>query len=351
MFPSPAPPNPGSIEPSTSLISRFLDEISQDGPARISFEDLTGVTLDHPDVRIPYHYRIHTCDFCMYAKSDINGHQACIRNKMAANRRAIRFREKFSGQCHLGLTDLIQPLVYRESVLGVFYYGSFVLAGTEERGRARILRYCRRRGIDPAGHLRAFEAAARVSVEMLPRLWAKLDLVVDISTTIITALGLPTERYRTRQGAQFATWNRAMSSLVRNVVTYINHNYSTELRVIAIARAFGCNPDYLSRAFKKTTGLGLVDCIHHVRIDHAKRLLMADRFSAGEVGFMVGFQDQSHFGKIFRSLTGVTPHEFRRSMRLAQTEPKAFSTFEYSNVHPFNPRFAEALVEQKKLIM
>ena len=89
------------------------------------------VTLDNPPLHLPYAFRIHTCEFCIFAKSSPDSHQHCVRNKMAANRQAIRRRQAFAGQCHLGITDLVKPFLFQNTVLGVFYYGSFVLAGTE----------------------------------------------------------------------------------------------------------------------------------------------------------------------------------------------------------------------------
>jgi AraC-like DNA-binding protein/ligand-binding sensor protein len=327
--------------------------VHRDSGLHISFEDLTGVVLDNPDIRLPYHLRIHTCDFCLYAKGSPESHQHCVRNKMAANRVALQRREGYYGQCHLGLTDLVQPLVFREHVLGIFYYGSFVLTGTEELSRARIVKFCRRHGFDPAGYLRSFEAAPRVTPERLPELWRRLHLVADLTRAIVESIGIPADRYRTRSGAQFATWNGAMPALVRTVITYINHHYSSPLRVLDIATVHRCNPDYLSRIFKRTVGLKLIDYIQRVRIDHAQRLLLANRFSIGEVGFMVGFQDHSHFGKVFRQLVGATPQDYRNAALKADpaVETGSFSTFEYSNIHSFNPQFGGTPRDQRKLIM
>lgn len=335
-----------------SLFTRLLEEVHRDSGLHVSFEDLTGVVLDNPDIKLPYHFRIHTCDFCLHAKATPESHQYCVRNKMAANRVAIQRRDGYFGQCHLGLTELVQPLVFRDHVLGIFYYGSFVLTGTEEKARNRIMKFCRRQGFDPAGYLRTFDHATRLPPERLPELWRRLHLVVDLTRAIVESIGIPADRYRTRSGAQFATWNGAMPALVRTVITFINHHYSSPLRVLDIANAHRCNPDYLSRIFKQTVGLKLIDYIQRVRIDHAQRLLLANRFSVGEVGFMIGFQDHSHFGKVFRQLVGMTPQEYRNSaQKEAAIEVGTFSTFEYSNIHHFNPQFGGTPAGKQRLIM
>lgn len=347
----PAPSNNTSPEHSASLLARLLAEVAATPPATISFEDLTGVSLDNPPLDLPYHFRIHTCQFCMFAKANPESHQHCVRNKMAANRVAIRRKRGFSGQCHLGLTDLVQPLLFQDTVLGMFYYGSFVLVGTEPAGRRKIATFCRRHGFDETAYLAAFERAPRLDPGALPALWHRLDLVVDLAQCIVESIGIPVGRYRTRPGAQFSTWNGAMSPLVRNVVTYLNRHYAGEIRVAELAAAHRCNADYLSRTFKRTVGFGLVEYLHRIRIDHARRLLQTERFTVGEVGGLVGFPDQSHFGKVFRKTVGLTPQAFRTAVQSRDTLPRAFSAFEYSNVRPFNPKFSEGRVSSDRFVM
>jgi AraC-like DNA-binding protein/ligand-binding sensor protein len=336
---------------SESLFSRLLARMVDAPPATLSFEDLTGVSLDNPQLSLPYHFRIHTCRFCMFAKANPDSHQHCVRNKMAANRLAIRRRQGFIGQCHLGLTDLVKPLVFQDTVLGVFYYGSFVLAGTEEAGRRRIEKFCRRHGFDAVGYIDSFERAPRIETSRIPELWARLDLTVDLVNCIVESIGVPVGRYRTRPGAQFSTWNGAMSSLVRTVIAHINRHYAEDIRIKDLAAQHKCNADYLSRIFKRTVGFGIVEYLHRVRVDHARRLLQTDRFSVGEVGHLVGFPDQSHFGKVFRKFVGLPPQAFRAAVQSKDTLPKAFSAFEYSNIRPFNPKFSEGLVDPKRLVM
>jgi AraC-like DNA-binding protein/ligand-binding sensor protein len=346
-----APSAAAGLQESDSLLSRLMARTADSPSVTMSFEDLTGVSLDNPQLALPYNLRIHTCRFCMFAKANPDSHQHCVRNKMAANRLAIRRKQGFVGQCHLGLTDLVKPLVFQDTVLGVFYYGSFVLTGTEDAARRRIERFCRRHGFAVAGYLDSLDRAPRVNGSMLPELWARLDLTVDLVGCIVESIGIPVGRYRTRPGAQFSTWNGAMSSSVRTVIGHINRHYAEDIRIADLATQQKCNADYLSRVFKRTVGFGILEYLHRVRVDHARRLLQTDRFSVGEVGHLVGFPDQSHFGKVFRKFVGLPPQAFRAAVQSKDALPKAFSAFEYSNIKPFNPKFSEGLVDPKRLVM
>ncbi len=324
---------------SPSLFERLLDLLESKLPLRINFEDLTGVTIDVPDLRLPQPFRIHRCDFCMLAKSNPVAHQDCIRNKMAANRVALWRRTRFQGQCHLGVSDLVRPLIYNDHVLGVFFYGSFVAEGSEALAHQRILRYCQRRGFSPEPLLEEFTGLPRISPSEVATAWNHLDLAAELVERIVGGFGLLDKRYRTRSGAQYMVWNGAMPSVVACALRYINLNYSNPLRVTDIATAQRCHPDYLSRIFKQTVGLGVGEYIARLRVDHARRLLGTDRFSLGEIASMVGFYDQSHFGKVFREYVGMTPNDYRRTARTEspRNAPLDISYFDYSNLHQFNP--------------
>lgn len=327
---------------SASLLQNLMSLVDETtGIARINFEDLTGLTLDIPELRLGEQYRTHTCEFCMYAKASPESHRDCIRNKMAANRIAIWRRKGFVGQCHLGMTDLVKPLVLEGHVLGVFYYGSFVLSGTEDRAREKIRKYCAKTGFAEAPFLAELNRARVLTNESLAKCWARLDTVADLTARIVESIGVPMERYQTRSGSQFTAWNVAIPRIVMGALKHIHRNYGEALRLYDIADAQRCNPDYLSRLFKQVVGMGILDYLQRVRVEHARHLLNAERFSTGEIGYMVGFSDQSHFGKVFRRYVGTSPKEYRKLLGTDKAGAVKLGCFEYSNLCSFNPQLAE----------
>lgn len=50
-----------------------------------------------------------------------------------------------------------------------------------------------------------------------------------------------------------------------------------------------------------------------LRLEEAKRLLETTDARVGEICYQVGFQDDKHFLKIFKSITGLSPSEYRRA--------------------------------------
>ena len=98
---------------------------------------------------------------------------------------------------------------------------------------------------------------------------------------------------------------------LRRVIEYINDNLTKDLTLAEIARVAGMNPHYFSRAFRQSTGIPPHRYVINCRVEEAKRLLANDELPLVEVGFSVGFQNQSHFTTIFHKVTGVTPKAYR----------------------------------------
>lgn len=93
---------------------------------------------------------------------------------------------------------------------------------------------------------------------------------------------------------------------------YINYNYmKNELSVNDIAKTFGFERSYLFRLFKKSYGCGIKEYIVNVRMEWAKRFL-AKGYSVSDTAFMVGYNDEFNFSKIFKKLIGMPPIEYKK---------------------------------------
>lgn len=285
---------------------QLLEETS---PLKLNFEDLSGITYDVPDLRLLKANHIHSCQFCTLAKRQRLGHFDCVRNKLATNRLATRRQCGFTGQCHLGLTELVQPLIYRGRVLGIFYFGSVVLKATEGAGRRRIKRWAQRRKSDARPLLQAFERVPLIDAAQLHACRERLQLVATLAERVLDAHGLPLERYRTAMIAE--PDHKNIPPLVQSAMHYVHRNQSEPLTVSAVAAYLNCHADYLSRVFKQSVRSGLADYILRVRIDRARHLIATEKFSLGEIAWRTGFQDQSHFSRVFKRLVGVPPGQYQ----------------------------------------
>ncbi|HSB06575.1 MAG TPA: PocR ligand-binding domain-containing protein [Thermodesulfobacteriota bacterium] len=95
---------------------------------------------------------------------------------------------------------------------------------------------------------------------------------------------------------------------------YIWNNYNQEVSLKHLAAAVGINPCYLSHLFRKEMGISFLEYLTTVRMSIAKNLLKQTAMSIMEVCLEVGYQDPSHFAKIFKKREGIHPTEYRKKL-------------------------------------
>ena len=103
-----------------------------------------------------------------------------------------------------------------------------------------------------------------------------------------------------------------MHERISEIVRYINHYYMEEISLRLLAEKFFVSPYYLSRFFKEATGFTLVEYVNSVRVKEAKKLLEQSAMKVNLVARKVGFGSITHFGRVFRSVTGNAPLHYRR---------------------------------------
>jgi len=93
---------------------------------------------------------------------------------------------------------------------------------------------------------------------------------------------------------------------------YIAENYSNiNLDINSISNAFSISPPYVSRVFKKLTGMTVLEYIHKLRIDSAKALLSSTRKNIREIAAEVGYSDPRTLTRTFRRTEGISPLDYR----------------------------------------
>lgn len=83
------------------------------------------------------------------------------------------------------------------------------------------------------------------------------------------------------------------------------------LSVSSIARALGCNADYLSHLFRSARGERLTEYIDELRMERAAELLARTGLSCKEVAWASGYASQSYFIRRFRLRWGLSPSDYR----------------------------------------
>lgn len=98
---------------------------------------------------------------------------------------------------------------------------------------------------------------------------------------------------------------------IRRITDYILDNFTRDLTIQEIADHVGLNRDYISKIFKKKTGMTIQGRISDARFTEAIRYLYAG-YPVKEAANLSGFKDVSNFSKQFKKLHGISPKHWRR---------------------------------------
>jgi AraC family transcriptional regulator len=101
---------------------------------------------------------------------------------------------------------------------------------------------------------------------------------------------------------------------IRRSVELMHTQLDQDLSLKALAAASYLSPFHFARLFKKLTGSTPHNYLAGIRATRAQLLLADTQLSVTEVGAQVGYLSASHFTKAFRLATGTTPREFRKGL-------------------------------------
>lgn len=96
------------------------------------------------------------------------------------------------------------------------------------------------------------------------------------------------------------------------IIRYVEANFNENITLEHLANRFYLSPFTVSRYFSRYTGSGLPKYLNAIRIINAKRYLK-EGASATEVAFKCGFNSPSNFSRVFLSLEGISPSEYKKN--------------------------------------
>ncbi|MCI6272940.1 MAG: AraC family transcriptional regulator [Erysipelotrichaceae bacterium] len=103
--------------------------------------------------------------------------------------------------------------------------------------------------------------------------------------------------------------------IVKNLIEYINNNIDNNLQVNNLAKVFGMNRSYISKAFIDDTGINIQSYIQNLRLEKAKDLLLNTEYTIKEISDKLNFSSQSHFQSLFKKQYNLTPTQFKNNIK------------------------------------
>lgn len=105
------------------------------------------------------------------------------------------------------------------------------------------------------------------------------------------------------------------NALVVKCNEFILKNSCKHISVADVAKALGVSYKYLSHMYKEKTGVALSEYINITKIAFAKEQLIYTDYSFEQIAYNYGYSSQSHFGQVFKKVTGMTPGKYREQYK------------------------------------
>jgi len=104
---------------------------------------------------------------------------------------------------------------------------------------------------------------------------------------------------------------------VEKCIEFINNNYSnSNLTLKLISKETGVTPRRITNIIHDKYDCNFKTYINRIRINESKRLLTRADLNIGEIAYKVGFNNQSHFNRVFKSELNISPSEYRENKKI-----------------------------------
>ena len=101
---------------------------------------------------------------------------------------------------------------------------------------------------------------------------------------------------------------------VHEVALYLQTHIHESVSLEELAQRFFMSRSYLTRSFRNVTGFSVVEYMTYIRIQKAQQLLRESDRSITEIADLCGFGNITYFEKVFKTTTGHTPVQYRKTV-------------------------------------
>jgi transcriptional regulator GlxA family with amidase domain len=140
-----------------------------------------------------------------------------------------------------------------------------------------------------------------------------LEKYADRETAILASKYFAVDIDRDSQNAfaMFRGQKNHTDAAIKKAQEYIEKNTQEKITVDELADMVAIGRRSFERRFKQATNNSVLEYIHRVKIEAAKRQFENSRKNINEVMYDVGYTDTKAFRAMFKKITGLTPIEYR----------------------------------------
>lgn len=101
--------------------------------------------------------------------------------------------------------------------------------------------------------------------------------------------------------------------LAQRVVSFLSEHFNESITLDNVSNGVKTSKNYLCNAFKRATGVTILDCLNMIRIRKAAELIVYSDLPLNQVANICGFVSTSHFNRVFARYAGIPPGQCRRA--------------------------------------
>ena len=99
---------------------------------------------------------------------------------------------------------------------------------------------------------------------------------------------------------------------ITGLTRYLQAHLAEDISLGMLSDEFHLSAQYISQLFKSEIGVNFLAYLTNIRMEQAKKLLLATPLSIAEIAAQSGYADYRVFTKVFKKTEGVTPSQYRR---------------------------------------
>ncbi|MCR5807254.1 MAG: AraC family transcriptional regulator [Oscillospiraceae bacterium] len=103
------------------------------------------------------------------------------------------------------------------------------------------------------------------------------------------------------------------------ILRYIDQNYMNDITLEDLSSLAGYSTYHFSRIFKKYSNTTFINFLNRRRVKAAEMMLLESGNSITDVAMKVGFSSLTTFNRVFKSINGYTPSEYKKLYRMSHT--------------------------------
>ena len=121
---------------------------------------------------------------------------------------------------------------------------------------------------------------------------------------------------RSTEGVKVHHSSKLRDFYIHEAIEFVEHNFQNDISVEDIADVCGLNRSYFGKIFKEALGKSPQEFLLNYRMVKAAELLKLTKLSVGDISSAVGYDNQLHFSRAFKSIYGISPKKWRTEQLL-----------------------------------